>query len=56
MDILGWDRSAPDEYDDDLRLALLNLYVLLDALRQERKVLTAACPRSPGDVPKAPSG
>lgn len=39
MDRLGWDRSTPDDYDDDLSLAPLNLYVLLDALRQEREVL-----------------
>lgn len=38
MDTLGWDRLAPD-YGEDCDLALLNLYVLLDALRLRNTAL-----------------
>ena len=38
MDTLGGDRPAPDQ-GDDCDLALLNLYVLLDALRLRHAAL-----------------
>jgi len=37
MDTLGWDRLA--HYGDDCDVALLNLYVLLDALRLRNTAL-----------------
>lgn len=39
MDTLGWDRPAPDDFDRNRDLALLNSFVRLDALHREKATL-----------------